>query len=217
VSNLRRYCSAASTAINEDVQSLHRADDVENPMPRTLADRLQSHAQQKARLAEREMLLKEAERKARTRRLIEAGGLVEKAGLLELEPNALYGAVLSLRDRADDAEQIREWAALGGRAFAREARAEDEAKEPVAVSFPAPVARGVASALRAAGLRFNRLREEWAAPISIKPRPSQKTTAAPSAASVQRPWQRPLNRACQRLPRAPMLRLSKCRKSGGCH
>lgn len=36
-----------------------------------------------------------------------------------------------------------------------------EAKEPVAVSFPAPVARGVASALRAAGLRFNRLREEW--------------------------------------------------------
>jgi Conjugal transfer protein TraD len=130
-------------------------------MPRTLADRLQSHAQQKARLAEREMLLKEAERKARTRRLIQAGGLVEKAGLLELEPNALYGAVLSLRDRADNAEQIREWAALGGRAFAREARAEDEAKEPVAVSFPAPVARGVASALRAAGLRFNRLREEW--------------------------------------------------------
>ena len=107
------------------------------------------------------MQLKEAERKARTRRLIRVGGLVEKAGLLELEPNALYGAVLSLRDRADDAEQIREWAALGGRAFAREARAEDEAKKPVVISFPAPVARGVAAALRSAGLRFNRLREEW--------------------------------------------------------
>lgn len=77
-----------------------------------------------------------------------------KAGLLELEPNAFYGAVLSLRDRDDDAEQIREWAALGGRAFTREARAEDEAKKPVVISFPAPVARGVAAALRGAGLRF---------------------------------------------------------------
>ena len=130
-------------------------------MPRTLADRLRSHAQQKARLAEREMQLKEAERKARTRQLIQAGGLVEKAGLLELDPNALYGALLSLRDHAGDAEQTRQWTALGGRAFAREARADDEAKEPVAVSFPAPVARGVAAALRAAGLRFNRLRAEW--------------------------------------------------------
>ena len=49
-------------------------------MGRTLADRLRSHEQQKARLAEREMQLKEAARKARTRRLIQAGGLVEKAG-----------------------------------------------------------------------------------------------------------------------------------------
>ena len=38
----------------------------------------------------------EAERKARTRRLIEAGGIIDKAGLLELDPNALYGALLGL-------------------------------------------------------------------------------------------------------------------------
>jgi hypothetical protein len=29
------------------------------------------------------------------------------------------------------------------------------------ISFPAPVARGVAAGLRTAGLRFNRLRAEW--------------------------------------------------------
>ena len=52
------------------------------------------------------MQLKEAERKARTRRLIQAGGLVEKAGLLALDANALYGAAAPWRDRADDAEQI---------------------------------------------------------------------------------------------------------------
>jgi hypothetical protein len=130
-------------------------------MPRTLADRLRSHAQQKARLAEREMQLKEAERKARTRQLIQAGGLVEKAGLLALNANALYGLLLAAKTGADDPDTLAHWTALGGRAFAREARAEDEAKEPLVISFPAPVARAVASALRAAGLRFNRLREEW--------------------------------------------------------
>ena len=69
-------------------------------MPRTLADRLQSHAQQKARLAEREMLLKKAERKARTRRLIEAGGLVEKAGLLAFKaPTRSMACCSPPRDR----------------------------------------------------------------------------------------------------------------------
>ena len=91
-------------------------------MARSLAERLRAHEQQKARLAEQEAKLKADERKARTRQLIQAGGLIDKAGLLELEPNALYGALLSLRDGAGDPEQVRQWTALGGRAFAREAR-----------------------------------------------------------------------------------------------
>jgi hypothetical protein len=51
-------------------------------MARSLAERLRAHEQQKARLAEQEAKLKDDERKARTRRLIQAGGLIEKAGLL---------------------------------------------------------------------------------------------------------------------------------------
>jgi len=54
-------------------------------MVRNLNDRLRIHAQRRAR-------------KQRTRRLIEAGGLAEKAGFLTLHSNALYGAFLSLRD-----------------------------------------------------------------------------------------------------------------------
>ncbi len=70
-------------------------------MARSLAERLRAHEQQKARLAEQEAKLKADERKARTRQLIQAGGLIDKAGLLGfLEPNALYGALLSLRDSA---------------------------------------------------------------------------------------------------------------------
>ena len=130
-------------------------------MVRSLAERLRAHEQQKARLAEAEAKLKDAGRKQRTRRLIEAGGLVDKAGLIELEANALYGALLSLRPGADDAQQVERWAALGGRAFAREARVRDAGKEALLLTFPGPLDRETAAALRAAGFRFNKILLHW--------------------------------------------------------
>ena len=98
-------------------------------MTRTsLAERMSRLEQQKARLASEEAKIKNDERKARTRRLIEAGGLVEKAGLLDLEPNALYGALLSLSAGAKDSARVAEWAKAGGNIFDREAKARDAGK-----------------------------------------------------------------------------------------
>jgi hypothetical protein len=131
------------------------------PMVRTLAERMRAHEQQKARLAEQEARLKDAERRARVRRLIEAGGLIDKAGLLELDANALYGALLSLRDGADETDQVSKWAALGGRAFAHEARLRDEGKEALVLTFPAPLAKEATNALRAAGFRFSKVMRHW--------------------------------------------------------
>jgi hypothetical protein len=130
-------------------------------MARSLAERMHAHEQQKARLAEQEAKLKTAERKARTRHLIEAGGLVDKAGLLDLDTNALYGALLSLRDGADDKDQLGKWSALGGRAFAREARLRDEGKEAIVLTFPAPLAKDATMALRQAGFRFSKVLQHW--------------------------------------------------------
>jgi hypothetical protein len=130
-------------------------------MVRSLAERLRTHEQQKARLAEQEAKLKDAGRKARTRQLIEAGGLVEKVGLLDLESAALYGALLSLRDGASDAKKIEQWTALGGRSFAREARARDEGKEPVVLTFPQALPKDATAPLRAAGFRFNKVLQHW--------------------------------------------------------
>ena len=130
-------------------------------MARSLAERLQAHEQQKARLAEQEAKLKTAERKVRTRRLIEAGGLIEKSGLIDLDSNALYGALLSLRDGATDKNQIEKWSALGGRAFAREAGQRDEGKEPIVLTFPAALDRDVTTTLRTAGFRFNKVLQHW--------------------------------------------------------
>jgi hypothetical protein len=130
-------------------------------MARTLSERLRTHEQQKARLAEAEAKLKLDERKQRTRRLVEAGALVEKVGLLPLDSNALYGALLSLRDGADNTAQVETWAALGGRTFAREARARDEGKEPVLLVFAAALAKDATTVLRKAGFRYSRVMQHW--------------------------------------------------------
>lgn len=130
-------------------------------MARTLSERLRVHEQQKAKLAEAEARLKLDERKQRTRRLVEAGALVEKVGLLDLDSNALYGALLSLRDSADDKAQVEKWTALGGRTFDREAKARDEGKEPVLLTFAAPLAKDATTALRKAGFRYSRVMQHW--------------------------------------------------------
>ncbi len=130
-------------------------------MVRSLAERLRAHEQQKARLAEQEAKLKTAERKARTRRLIEAGGLVDKAGLLDLDTNALYGALLSLRDGSGDKDQVSKWTAFGGRAFVREARLRDEGKEAIVLTFPAALTKDATNTLRHAGFRFSKVLQHW--------------------------------------------------------
>lgn len=125
------------------------------------AERVQELEAQKVRIAETEAKLKIEARKARDRKLYAAGGLVEKALLLDLEPNALYGALLSLRDGAADKDQVANWAALGGRSFAREARLRDEGKEPIVLTFPAPLPKTATTALRAAGFRFSSVLQHW--------------------------------------------------------
>jgi hypothetical protein len=130
-------------------------------MAKSAAERLQGIEQQKARIAQQEAKLKLDARKARDRRLYAAGGLVEKAGLLDLDNNALYGALLSLKDAATGKDLVEQWAAVGGRSFAREARLRDEGKEPITLTFPAPLSKDVTASLRAAGFRFSIVLKHW--------------------------------------------------------
>ena len=62
--------------------------------------------QKKHRLSIEETKLKLKERKARTRHLIENGGLITKAGLDHLPTNAIYGALLSLKKDLDANENL---------------------------------------------------------------------------------------------------------------
>ena len=102
----------------------------------SLAERLQRLEQQKARLQLAESKIKDDERKARTRRLIETGALVEKAGLAALPANALYGALIETAKKAYDASEVARWETIGGRAFAQEAKARDADKSRSFSRFP---------------------------------------------------------------------------------
>ena len=76
------------------------------------------------------------QRRERTRHLIELGGLVQKAGLVELADDdraTLYGALLDLaaRARGDDAGDVLAlWKRRGKRAFDAEMAGSGEAANP---------------------------------------------------------------------------------------
>ena len=128
---------------------------------RSLADRVRSYEQQKARLADTEAKLKLAEKRARTRRLIETGGLIEKVGLSELATDALYGALLSLRSGAGNSKQLDQWASAGAEAQAEDARELDRDREPIVLTFPNALSRDEALDLKTGGFRFNKVLQHW--------------------------------------------------------
>ncbi|MCB1106600.1 MAG: conjugal transfer protein TraD, partial [Chlamydiia bacterium] len=96
--------------------------------------------------------------KVRTRRLIELGGLVSKAGVEGLNNNALLGALLEIEGKMKEESTVKKWKDKGAAAFER-----DKAQngEPLIVSFDAEPPREAKDKLRDLGLRWNRFRREW--------------------------------------------------------
>ena len=127
----------------------------------TLAERQLRLDQQRAKLQMEETRLREAERKARTRRLIESGGLVDKAGLLELDSAVLYGALLQVAADASNGERVEQWRVAGGRAFDREAKAREAGREPLVLTLPSPATAPVQAQLRKAGFRWSKVLRHW--------------------------------------------------------
>lgn len=115
-------------------------------------------ALKKSRIEAKEKRLKEKERKVRTRRLIELGGLVSKAGIEELNNNALLGALLDIKERLKQESTVKKWKDKGAVAFEKDKAQNGEA---LIVSFDAEPPREVKDKLRNLGLRWNRFRREW--------------------------------------------------------
>ena len=127
----------------------------------TLAERQLRLDQQRAKLQMEESRLREAERKARTRRLIASGGLVDKAGLLQLDSAVLYGALLQVAADASNGERVEQWRLAGGRAFDREAKAREAGREPLILTLPSPATAPLQAQLRKAGFRWSKVLHHW--------------------------------------------------------
>jgi len=71
-----------------------------------------------------------AARKARTRALIQAGGLVEIAGLLRLDKGVLLGALLDVKKAAASGDNSARWKAAGDALLAERENASKAKTEP---------------------------------------------------------------------------------------
>ena len=99
------------------------------------------------------------ERKKRTRILIEAGALMEKANLLHFSPAQLLGALLEIEDKSKNIDTIKAWENSGAQNF-NTAKNEDH-RQPCLVTFDTPPSSDVTKNLRTLGLRWNKFRQEW--------------------------------------------------------
>ncbi|MDA9163615.1 conjugal transfer protein TraD [Rickettsiaceae bacterium] len=114
--------------------------------------------QKKNKLAAEETRLRLTERKARTRHLIELGGLLVKAKLDHLPTNALYGALLSLDEQLKENENIKAaWIIKGDKSFNQE----QKTACPVIVKFVAEPIKDIRDTIRLLGLKWNKFRQEW--------------------------------------------------------
>jgi hypothetical protein len=114
--------------------------------------------QKKNRLVAEETKLKLKERKARTRHLIEHGGLIAKAELSHLNSNALYGALLSLKDQLENNPEIKDaWIIKGDQVFTTE----QKLLTPVILTFESQPEKETRDQIRSLGLRWNKFRKEW--------------------------------------------------------
>ena len=122
------------------------------------------------RLKEKEAQMKIAERKKRTRRLIEFGGLVEKANLSHLAPVQLLGAFLQIKDQSENPQILASWEKIGADEFNKNKGVMDNEK-PITIKFEQEPNIAVRKQLRLFGMRWNSVRKEWegiADPNAIK-------------------------------------------------
>jgi len=127
-------------------------------MPKlTLAQRLERAEARKAKAEQEAARLKLIQKKERTRRLIELGGLAVKAGIDELPPTALYACFMHIAKEAKNPDTLTRWERIGSKHFQ-----EEEDMRVIAIArFPDKVEPELAAALRSAGFRWNRFLKQW--------------------------------------------------------
>jgi len=125
----------AGAKILRDAGGAAQVDPPETPNPITAAD-------------------EQSGRKRRTRQLIVAGGIVEKADLGTTSSAVLAAILKAIADSRDDGKRLERWRAVGEAVRTKRIA-------PVEIEFTAPVDAVISGSLREFGLRFNRKTAYW--------------------------------------------------------
>jgi hypothetical protein len=112
------------------------------------------------RLKEKEFQIKEKERKQRTRRLIEMGGLIEKANISFLSKTQLLGALLFIKNKSQDEKMILEWENAGINEFEKN-KGSMKNEKPIVIQFSSEPDPSIRKKIRSLGMRWNSVRKEW--------------------------------------------------------
>ena len=99
--------------------------------------------------------LKEKERKNKVKSLIALGKLFQQAKLDHLDQNTLLGALIQLKQQANNSEICKQWKDLGQRQEIK------EEKIPFSISFYSTPSKTTINNLRQHGFKWNRFRQEW--------------------------------------------------------
>ena len=122
-----------------------------------LEKRQRSLEQRRNRLKQLESSINTLERKQRTRRLIELGGLVVKAYLDTWPSNTLFGAFLFLKNKENNQQQKDDWTFNGRIHFI----ANKKRKLPLTLTFPVFPGEDLCTALKGLGFTWNLTQHKW--------------------------------------------------------
>ena len=124
---------------------------------------MNSIAEQKKRLQEKksqikykEMILKEKEKKAETKNLIQIGSLVKKSGLHELDHTAILGALLEIFPKSKDEEQLKIWRENASKFLEKNSQV-----SRIILTFEKEIGEEEKSELKQMKFKWNPFRKEW--------------------------------------------------------
>lgn len=115
-------------------------------------------SQKMEKLQKKKMVLKERERKLLTKKLIQSGELISKAELEHIDPAALLGALLEIKEKSRNENTIKEWATKGKASLERD-RVENA--QQLILSFESELSPAAKSILKRLKFKWNPFRNEW--------------------------------------------------------
>ena len=119
-----------------------------------LTNLMEKLAQKKAEIEQREKVLRDRERKLKTRRFIEVGSIASKFGIDGFDDETLMGAFAELQEKSKQATVLAEWKQKGeALSISRHS--------PLIISFGNEPSNEVKTVLKEKRFKWNTFNKEW--------------------------------------------------------